>query len=183
MKAISHGILVLNAAAELLLCHATGTRHWDILKGAAAAGESSVQAALREAQEECGLRLEADALVPVGRFAYRPRKDLALHAVLVERFDTGRCACSSFFRDRQGRLLPEMDAFRWTAFADVPHYCATSMTALLTQGLSLPDLLARLVAGGHDAQGAASSMRSCTAAAVATEGLPSRAAGTPREPR
>jgi 8-oxo-dGTP pyrophosphatase MutT (NUDIX family) len=148
VRTISHGILVLNAAAELLLCHATGNRHWDIPKGAAVEGESSAQAALREAREECGLCLDLGVLTELGRFAYRPEKELSLHAVLSERFDTRQCVCSTFFRDRQGRLRPEMDAFRWTAFAEVPQRCAKSMAAVLTRALSLEELLARLVAAG-----------------------------------
>ncbi len=148
MRTISHGILVLNAGAELLLCHATGNRYWDIPKGAAVEGESSAQAALREAREECGLCLDPGVLTDLGRFAYRPEKELALHAVLTERFDTRQCVCSSLFRDRQGRLRPEMDGFRWTAFAEVPQRCARSMAAVLARALSLGELLASLVAAG-----------------------------------
>lgn len=138
----------MNAAAELLLCHATGTRHWDIPKGQANAGEDSAAAALRETHEECGLRLDPARLAPLGRFAYRPDKDLSLHAALIERIDTGECACSTFFVDRRGRRLPEMDAFRWVAFADVAGLCAKSMATVLTTRLSLPDVLARLGGAG-----------------------------------
>ncbi len=144
MKSTSHGVLVVNAAAELLLCHATAGRHWDIPKGMAAAGESSAAAALREAREECGLAIDARDLVEVGHFGYRPDKDLALHALLAERFDASRCVCSSFFEDRFGRRRPEMDGFRWTPFDEVPARCATSMVRVLTERLSLPALLKRL---------------------------------------
>jgi 8-oxo-dGTP pyrophosphatase MutT (NUDIX family) len=145
VKTVSHGILILNPAAELLLCHATGGSYWDIPKGGAAPGESSVEAALRETREECGLSLEADALVDLGRFAYRPNKDLALHAVLSARVDTSLCRCTSFFQDRWGRMRPEMDGFEWTAFAAVGERCAKSMAAVLTRALSLEELLARLM--------------------------------------
>jgi putative (di)nucleoside polyphosphate hydrolase len=148
MRTISHGIFVLNPAAELLLCHATGNRHWDIPKGAAIEGESSAQAAVRETREECGLCLDPGVLTDLGRFAYRPEKELALHAVLTERFDARQCVCSSLFRDHQGRLRPEMDGFRWTAFVDVPRRCAKSMAAMLARALSLTELLASLVAAG-----------------------------------
>jgi putative (di)nucleoside polyphosphate hydrolase len=145
MKTISHGILILNPAAELLLCHATGGRHWDVPKGMAAAGESSAQAALREAAEECGLLLNADDLTDLGCFAYRPQKDLRLHGMMIERIDPRRCHCSSVFRDRHGRLRPEMDAFVWTPFADIGQRCAKSLAAVLTRGLCLPQVLADLV--------------------------------------
>ncbi len=144
MRSASHGLLVFSPGAELLLCHATGTRHWDIPKGKANEGESSVDAALREAREECGLDVDRTSLRPLGRFVYRPDKDLSLHATLSERIDPARCVCSTFFTDRWGRVRPEMDAFRWARFDEVPALCARSMIVVLTQKVSLAAILAQL---------------------------------------
>jgi len=144
MKTTSHGTLLIDADAELLLCHATGGRHWDIPKGIAEPGETSAQAALREAREECGLDLDPLALRDLGRFTYRPDKDLWLHAALIERVDPARCVCSTLFTDRWGRLRPEMDAFRWVRLDDVASHCARNMTTVLTARLSLRDVLERL---------------------------------------
>jgi 8-oxo-dGTP pyrophosphatase MutT (NUDIX family) len=144
VKTTSHGTLLLDADAELLLCHATGGRHWDIPKGMADPGETSAETALREAREECGLDLDPRVLCDLGRFTYRPDKDLWLHAALIERVDASQCVCSTFFTDRWGRLRPEMDAFRWIPFADVPELCARNMARVLTQELSLAGVLARL---------------------------------------
>jgi len=146
MKTTTHGILLLAESAELLLCHSTGNRHWDIPKGLADDGESSVAAAVREAREECGIALDPAALHPLGRFAYRPEKDLELHAALIERIDPATCVCISTFVDRFGRTRPEMDAFRWTALSEVGAYCAKSMALVLTTRVSLPSLLAQLLA-------------------------------------
>ena len=137
----------MNAAGELLLCHATGTRHWDIPKGLAEPGEAAADAAVREAREECGLEFDPRALLPLGAFAYRPDKDLALHAALIERIDPKTCRCSSTFVDRFGRLRPEMDAFRWTPFDEVATLCANNMARVLTAALSLPMVLDRLLEG------------------------------------
>jgi len=147
VKTTSHGVLILNASAELLLCHATGTRHWDIPKGMAEAGESAVDTALREAREECGLELEPAALHAVGHFSYRPDKDLELQAVLIERIDPKSCVCASTFVDRFGRVRPEMDDFRWTPFADVGAYCAKNMALVLRTRVDLAGVLARLHEG------------------------------------
>ena len=144
MKALSCGILVLNPHSELLLCRATGTFRWDIPKGGSEPGESPLQTALRETAEECGLQFAPDDLLELGRFAYRPAKDLHLYATLADGIDAAACHCSSRFTDLWGRRRPEMDAFEWTAFERVPRRCARRMAALLTQTLSLPQVLQRL---------------------------------------
>ena len=144
MKALSCGILVLNSSSELLLCRATGTFRWDIPKGGGEPGETPLQTAIRETTEECGLQFDADELLELGRFAYRPAKDLHLFAALADGITAADCHCSSHFTDVWGRRRPEMDAFAWTAFALVPRRCTSRMSTLLTQTLSLPQLLQRL---------------------------------------
>lgn len=144
MKTTSCGILVLNARSELLLCHATGTAYWDIPKGGLHPGETELAAALRETVEETGLSFEPAELLELGRFAYRPVKDLHLFAALRDRIDTATLSCSTHFRDRWGRRQPEMDGYAWTPFAAIPERCARNMTQLLTRSLSLPALLERL---------------------------------------
>jgi 8-oxo-dGTP pyrophosphatase MutT (NUDIX family) len=144
MKTSTHGVLILAPSSELLLCHSTGNRHWDIPKGIAEAGESSIDAAVREAREECGIALETRALQHVGHFAYRPDKDLELYAAVIDRIDTARCVCTSMFVDRFGRERPEMDDFRWTPFAAVGEHCAKSMAQVLTTRISLAQVLEAL---------------------------------------
>jgi 8-oxo-dGTP pyrophosphatase MutT (NUDIX family) len=146
VKALSCGILVLNPRSELLLCRATGTFRWDIPKGGAHPGETPLQTALRETAEECGLQFAPAELLELGRHAYRPEKDLHLFATLVDGVDAASCHCRSHFTDGWGRQRPEMDAFEWTAFARVPRRCSRRMAALLTQTLSLPQLLQQLQA-------------------------------------
>jgi putative (di)nucleoside polyphosphate hydrolase len=144
VKALSCGILVLNPKCELLLCHATGTFVWDIPKGGGSAGETPLQTAIRETAEECGLHFEPAKLIELGRFGYRPTKDLHLYAALVDGIDARDCHCSSHFTDVWGRQRPEMDAFEWTPFERVHRRCARRMGALLTQALSLPRVLGLL---------------------------------------
>jgi putative (di)nucleoside polyphosphate hydrolase len=144
MKRLSCGILVINAHRELLLCHATGTWHWDIPKGGTEAGETPLQSAQREALEETGLRFEADELHDLGRFSYRSDKDLYLFMVLSARFDASTCVCTTHFEDNWGRSRPEMDRFEWTPFERVHRRCSRHMGVLLTRTLSLPGLLERL---------------------------------------
>jgi putative (di)nucleoside polyphosphate hydrolase len=144
VKLITCGVLLLSEAGELLLGHATGARHWDVFKGIGDPGETPRQTAVREVYEECGLRLDKDSLLDLGLFAYRPEKDLQLYAALTERIDPSQCRCTSFFPDAHGHLWPEMDAFVWAVFDEVPKRCARSMVAVLTGQVDLPALLARL---------------------------------------
>ena len=87
-RRLSCGLVIVNDARELLLCHVTGHDHWDLPKGGAMAGETALQAALRETREECGLELDAEMLVDLGRLPYRARKDLHLFGVHLPRLDT-----------------------------------------------------------------------------------------------
>ena len=144
-KRISCGVVVINDAAELLLCHVTGQNHWDLPKGGLNEGETPLQAALRETREETGLALDATGLIDLGRMPYRARKDLHLFAARLQRIDPGLLRCESRFSDSAtGARLPEMDGFGWFPFSRIPQLCSPKLAAVLTQRLDLPGVLARL---------------------------------------
>jgi len=147
-KRISCGVIVINDAAELLLCHVTGQDHWDLPKGGANEGETPLQAALRETREETGLALDAAGLLDLGPLPYRARKDLHLFATRLPRIDPGLLRCESRFADSTiGARLPEMDGFGWFPFAEISQLCSPKLAAVLTQRLDLPGLLSRLSQG------------------------------------
>jgi 8-oxo-dGTP pyrophosphatase MutT (NUDIX family) len=154
---LSCGVLIVNAERELLLCHVTGQQHWDLPKGGMAAGETPLQTALRETQEETGLALTAEALLDLGRFDYRRRKRLHLFATLMPRLDPSTLHCASEFSDLgSGRRMPEMDDYAWVDFADVRRHTSQRMAAVLAGQIELEALLARLRTGPRrDDNGAA----------------------------
>lgn len=144
-RELSCGVVVVNDAAELLLCHVTGQGHWDLPKGGARRGETPLEAALRETREETGLMLDAAALLDLGRFVYSPRKDLHLFATRTPRFDPATLHCDSRFTcGASGRRLPEMDGYGWFAFDAVVVRCRPRLASVLVSRLDLPALLARL---------------------------------------
>ncbi|KJJ99439.1 NUDIX hydrolase [Burkholderiaceae bacterium 26] len=149
--ALSCGIVLLNEDGDVLLAHATETRHWDIPKGAPDPGENDRDAALRETREETGLVLDSHALIELGRFPYRRDKELHLFATRLRRaevaLDTLKCT-SMFNSYHTGRLIPEMDAYRWTTADEVPQYASQSLTRLFAQTLTLASIDARLRENG-----------------------------------
>ncbi|AMP68073.1 NUDIX domain-containing protein [Ralstonia solanacearum] len=150
--ALSCGLVLLNEDAEVLLAHATETHHWDIPKGAPEPGESDLDTALRETREETGLVLGAHALIELGRFPLRRDKDVHLFATRLHRADVSLDAltCTSMFTSyRSGRLIPEMDAYRWASADDMPHYASQSLGRLFAQLLPLAEIHARLQAAGR----------------------------------
>jgi len=147
-KRLSCGVIVVNDAAELLLCHVTGQDHWDLPKGGPNEGETPLQAALRETREETGLALDAAGLLDLGPLPYRTRKDLHLFATRLPRIDPGLLSCASRFSDSAtGARLPEMDGFGWFPFSEIPQLCSPKLAAVLTQRLDLAGVLARLKQG------------------------------------
>lgn len=131
-RPLSCGIVVVAPGPELLLCHVTGQRQWDLPKGGIHAGESPLDAALRETEEECGLTFRAEFCVDLGRFGYTARKDLHLFAAASPRVEVASLACTSMFVERgSGRLRPEMDGFGWFAPERVAVLCTASMASLL----------------------------------------------------
>ncbi|MCU0965199.1 MAG: NUDIX domain-containing protein [Burkholderiaceae bacterium] len=146
-RRLSCGILILNGQQELLLCHVTGQDHWDLPKGGAHEYESPLQAALRETREETGLDLVAEALRELGRFDYRPKKDLHLFAALMPRLDVAQLRCESQFSQYgTGQRLPEMDGYDWVGFERVGERCTPKMAAVLCGRLDLRRVLDELMA-------------------------------------
>lgn len=131
---VSCGTLVVNPRRELLLCHVTNTRKWDIPKGMREAGESELQAAMRELREETGLVSDATLFRDLGPFAYR--RDKGLHLFMLE---PGRgldslahLRCSTRFPHHvTGVLLPEMDGYRWATRGEVAGLCWPRMGEVL----------------------------------------------------
>lgn len=148
-RRLSCGVVILSPTRELLLCHVTGQRHWDLPKGGIHSAETPRQAALRETMEETGLALAAETLRDLGCFAYTAKKDLHLFAVTMERIDPRRLCCESTFVERgSNRTLPEMDAFGWFAFDRVHELCTPRLAVLLGQGIGLDATLDSLLALG-----------------------------------
>lgn len=131
---VSCGVVLVDGRDAVFACHTTGTARWDLPKGLADRGEDPRDAAVREAWEEAGLRLPADALLDLGEFAYLPAKRLHLFALRVATggVDLDRCACRSFFpHHHTGLPTPEADGWAWKPLDDLASWCGKNMAKVL----------------------------------------------------
>lgn len=104
------GVLITDGE-NLLICHPTHGRKWDIPKGKKEEGESEIDAAVRELREETGLIVNPSELEPLGLHDYKPTKRLHLFKWSVESIpDADKLVCISTF-PFHGKDIPEMDAF------------------------------------------------------------------------
>jgi putative (di)nucleoside polyphosphate hydrolase len=109
-KGITAGIIVTDGW-HFLMCHPNKGRWWDIPKGRVETGESYIQAAIRELQEETSLVAVEEDLEFLGLFDYKPNKDLAIYMWAVDKMpDVKKLICTSTFHSNGGNY-PEMDSF------------------------------------------------------------------------
>lgn len=101
--------------------------YWALLKGTMENGEDSFDTAIREFQEESGLKLDGDAcerMWLVGTIKQRNDKLVTAYALEVE--DINEEECHSNLVD--GESFPEMDRYRWFTMGEVR--CVVSKTNL-----------------------------------------------------
>lgn len=148
---LSCGVLVFAPDGALLLCHLTGTPWWDLPKGVQEPGESEAEAAVREAREECGLLIDPAAWTDLGRFPYRPGKDLHLFALSHPRVALASLSCVSRFTDSRGRVRPEVDAWAWVGPGEVRRRCSPALARVLCERVNLPGAFERVRRGARGA--------------------------------
>jgi 8-oxo-dGTP pyrophosphatase MutT (NUDIX family) len=136
IQAESCGVILLNTLDELLVCRTTGRGRWDLPKGTRGPEEPSLDAAVRELEEETSLCIDGTLLAPLGEFDYLPTKRLHLFGVLVQKHavDLLALGCRTTFVDvATGVRLPEVDAYAWQPIADLPSWCGPNLARVLHQ--------------------------------------------------
>lgn len=150
--ALSCGLVLLNEDAEILLAHATETRHWTSPRAHPNPANPTARPRCARPARKPALVLAPHTLIELGRFALRRGKDVHLFATRLRRADISLDAltCTSMFASyHSGRLIPEMDAYRWASADDVPHYASQSLARLFAVALPLAEIHARLQAAGR----------------------------------
>jgi 8-oxo-dGTP pyrophosphatase MutT (NUDIX family) len=133
----SAGILIENDRNEILLGHATGTKHWDIPKGKYEERDSVIiNTALRETQEETGLVFSKYQLILLASGYFNSEKKMTLYKLNFKipygAVNLDRLRCSSKVKITKYKQFPEIDNYRWFPKKDVLHYVSKSMYKFLT---------------------------------------------------
>ena len=143
-KPVSAGVIVTDGIC-MLLCHVTNAKQWDLPKGRVDPGETFLDAAVRELQEETSLVVDPATLIDLGVVPYKKDKDLSLWLWPVHNMpDSSRLFCASKVSDGKVIEDPEMDGFCNVHMSMVKKFVVPSMFAALC--------LVRLTVSNHFAQ-------------------------------
>ena len=130
-KTLSAGVVITDGD-RVLLCHVTGAKHWDLPKGKVDPGETEIQAAVRELQEETSIEVDETKLEYLGIYEYKKTKDLSLWLYRVNEMpDTGKLICTSTFDSGKGVMRTEMDGFSNVSWSKISKYVVPDMLAVL----------------------------------------------------
>jgi 8-oxo-dGTP pyrophosphatase MutT (NUDIX family) len=121
VKELSAGIIFLTEDKELFMGRVTGSRpkgtlahKWDIPKGHVEPGESPIEAAMRECEEETGfVKYDPAFLKDLGEHRYSDNKNIHLFQYMlpVEHEQFRNCVCTAYHTFEDGTSVPEFDAF------------------------------------------------------------------------
>lgn len=93
-------------------------KYYDIPKGCQEPGETPLQTALRELEEETGLHVnELSHIIDVGEFPYNKEKNIHLFTATAK-IDLDRLYCDSIF-EYNGKMIDEMSGYKlgyWPMF-------------------------------------------------------------------
>ena len=111
------GLLIVSPQGWLL-CRVTSLGHWDLPKGKLEPGESPLEAALRECQEETGLDFSphASRIQDLGSAPYNKKRGKTLNLFRLElshALPLDNCHCSTWVTTRGAEPMPDMDAYAW----------------------------------------------------------------------
>lgn len=125
----------LTDGTQLLICKPYSSKWWDIPKGRVDPGETDIDAAVRELEEETGFIADKSCLEKLGVFDYRKQKQLALFRLNVDEMpDPITLSCRSVF-EKDGKMVPEMVNYAVVNYAEALKMLAPALSKLLANNL------------------------------------------------
>lgn len=144
MKELTYAVFIVKVIDDvnhLFMAHSTGNDFWDVPKGGAEEEdkETPVQSAIRELKEEAGVDFVAEDLKDLGVFVYNNRKNMHVFLYTGNNYPLpSDCTCvSTFTCPYTKREKPEVDAFKYVPFDEVPTHCAKSFNKVFEAFLKL----------------------------------------------
>lgn len=136
MKTISCGVIILNELNEILMCHSTGNKFYDLPKGKMEKNETFEQTAVRETLEETGLDLKDKKLIFLGQYKYIPaprKKDLCLflYKVKKDEIKIDELDCSTY-TEINGSNKKEVDGYKWIHINEIKKNTTIRMGNILS---------------------------------------------------
>lgn len=142
-KPLSAGVIVWDGK-KFILGHATNAKHWDIPKGKIEPNEVAIAAAVRELEEETGIKVDYRKLMHIGVFHYKKDKDLSLYLYKVDRLPKVKdLKCVSTFSNKHGMVMPEFDKFSHVSFKQASKKTVPAMNMVLVHVETLLKLIKR----------------------------------------
>lgn len=134
---VSAGVIITDGKRFLTGIPSGKYNKRDLLKGGIEEGENPVDAAVREVEEECGLKINPSNLQDLGRMSYLPEKDLHLFVYTVSQLpDPKSLKCESYFTDEvTGKKTPEMAGFDLLTYEDAEKKMYPKLFAVISSML------------------------------------------------
>jgi 8-oxo-dGTP pyrophosphatase MutT (NUDIX family) len=105
----------------------------DLPKGNIEENESPIQAAIRECEEETGLKFKKSDLKDVGKFSYKLDKDLHLFLTMVNKMPSiDDLKCKSMV-SMYGKKFPEMVGYEVIKISEIDEYFFLDLVKILKE--------------------------------------------------
>lgn len=121
MKTVTCAMVLINKDGDILGCHGTEKpieNGYDLPKGCRDdADKDDLATAIRELQEETGIiLLDKENVIDAGVHKHNAKKNIHIFIYRVKSFmnlfDLSKLNCTTYFEDKHGKTVPEMDGYR-----------------------------------------------------------------------
>lgn len=134
-KTLSCGVLVVDKKHRLLMFDVDRSDFWDIPKGGHESGETPIDTALRELEEETSLKSSEDQLIELGVYPYNLYKDLYLFIWFVEEIPLEKLLGENRILKRPGSVIADEQVFSMVPIKEAPDRMCKSLFWLFTSKL------------------------------------------------
>jgi 8-oxo-dGTP pyrophosphatase MutT (NUDIX family) len=133
MKKLSCGGVIFSPQHKLLIARPRwDSPHWNIPKGELRPGESPRACAIREIEEETGIKPSMyQYIFDIGQHPYLKTKDVYMFHMYLNTTPT-KLVCSSFYEEN-GKKYPEMVDFKWIEWEERDKFVSPPIRDLLNR--------------------------------------------------